>query len=223
MRIIREQFRTALQFLEARPRIFLEATFANYFRMFVLGQLVPASSPRSLGDQENAQISITSTTEAGAGTGRLDWTLTIPGHEVGRVETTSVMFEFKRVDREDTRTRRHAVVKAQLALEQIVGKRYSTVVPTNYRRIDVGVAAGNVSVVVRQRFWRRATADELQNPTRHEPYVPESAPRETASPEEINTFDRGLIALDDSGWVDDRGWITTPVNEEFRAEDEQLP
>ncbi|KAI9506485.1 hypothetical protein BX070DRAFT_242958 [Coemansia spiralis] len=225
VREIQQQFSDVLQLLSNRSRAAYEPTSADYFRTFILGRILfrqPSDSESNM-HGNNRQAELVAISEGEGGDGEYDWRLTVPSELTDRSETLSVTFEFKRISPADSQQPNYEVWAAQDALNQIVEKKYASNINPGHRRVDIGVAIGMRILCIRQRVWRRAlpgdraavqiTAQQAQN--NFSTYA-QARGRDTESGEQIDVWDRELIAKDNAGWRDEHGWITVRVDDEYR-------
>ncbi|KAI9506468.1 hypothetical protein BX070DRAFT_259824 [Coemansia spiralis] len=206
VREIQQEFSDVLQLISNKNKAAYEATSADYFRAFILGKILVRQPSDSEGNMHgnNRQAELVAIPEGEGGNGEHGWRLTIPRELTDRSETLSA---------------------AQYALNQIVEKNYASNIDPGHRRVDIGVAIGMRILCIRQRVWRRAlpgdraavqiTAQQAQN--NFSTYA-QARGCDTESGEQIDVWDRELIAKDNSGWRDEHGWITARIDDEHRIQ-----
>ncbi|KAI9504455.1 hypothetical protein BX070DRAFT_108825 [Coemansia spiralis] len=226
VRGIQQQFSDVLQLLSNRSRAAYEPTSADYFRTFILGKILvrqPSDSENNM-HRNNRQAELVAIPEGQGGDGQYDWRLTVPSGLTDRSETLSVTFEFKRISPADSQQPNYGVWAAQDALNQIVRNRYASNINPGHRRVDIGVAIGMRILCIRQRVWRRVSAGDraavqitAQQAQNNFSTYAQARGRDTESGEQVDVWDRELIAKDNAGWRDEHGWITVRVDDEYRT------
>ncbi|KAJ1987663.1 hypothetical protein GGI25_005655 [Coemansia spiralis] len=227
VRGIQQQFSDVLQLLSNRSRTAYEPTAADYFRTFILGKILFRQPPDGESNMHgnNRQAELVAISEGEGGDGEYDWRLTVPRELTDRSATLSVTFEFKRISPADSQQPNYGVWAAQDALNQIVEKKYASNVNPGHRRVEIGVAIGMRILCIRQRMWRRALLGDraavqirAQQANNNFSTYAQARGRDTESGEQVDVWDRELIAKDNSGWRDEHGWITVRVDDEYRTQ-----
>ncbi|KAI8318025.1 hypothetical protein GQ54DRAFT_300904, partial [Martensiomyces pterosporus] len=165
------------------------------------------------GGEEMGPISMN---EGQSGDGRFDWSVVFPSCGPYRPKPLCVTFEFNQIGGGSNQTSNHPLRMAQEGLEQIVGKRYAVDISHAHRRLDVDVAIGMGTVAIRQRMWRPASEEERRaraQPSQNVRYA------DTDGGTTIEEWDQQHIDSDNTGWVDEHGWITECISDEFRLFD----
>ncbi|KAI8321495.1 hypothetical protein GQ54DRAFT_297978, partial [Martensiomyces pterosporus] len=153
--------------------------------------------------------------EGQSGAGCFDWSVVFPSCGPDRPKPLCVTFEFKRIGEGSSQTSNHQFRKAQEGLEHIIGRRHATDISHAHRRLDVGVAIGMGTVATRQRMWRPASGEKRARaqPRQNVRYT------DTNGGTTIEEWDQQYIASDNTGWVNEHGWITERTNDKFRVFD----
>ncbi|KAI8318646.1 hypothetical protein GQ54DRAFT_300080 [Martensiomyces pterosporus] len=128
--------------------------------------------------------------------GCFDWRVVFLSCGPHRPKPLCVTFEFKRICIASNQTSNHPLRMAQEGLEQIIDRR----------RLDVGVAVGTGTRPASEKE-RRSRAQPRQNVQ----YA------DTDSGTTVEEWDQQHIGSDNTGWVDEHGWITECISDEFRV------
>ncbi|KAJ2286763.1 hypothetical protein IWW55_006891 [Coemansia sp. RSA 2706] len=77
-------------------------------------------------------------------------------------------------------------------------------------RLDLGVAFGNETVIVKQRLWKRISDDQMD--------TSESAGNHEnlrlSDGESVAEWEQRLRTMDNRGWSDSLGWMTQSTDQE---------
>ncbi|KAI8318874.1 hypothetical protein GQ54DRAFT_299782 [Martensiomyces pterosporus] len=215
MRDIHQQFNHVMQHLSNVSGAIYEAISANLFRTFILLKMVLPLPHGDMDDYSGSNgMGPVSTNEGQSGDGCFDWRVMFPSCSPHRPKPLCVTFEFKRIGERSSQTSNHPLRKAQEGLEQIVDRRYAANISHAHRRLDVGVAIGMGTVAIRQRMWRTASKEERRAHARPRQNVRYAGRRGRTTVEE---WDQQHIDSDNAGWVDEHGWITERISDEFRV------
>ncbi|KAI8318270.1 hypothetical protein GQ54DRAFT_300555, partial [Martensiomyces pterosporus] len=154
--------------------------------------------------------------EGQSGDGCFDWRVVFPSCGPHKPKPLCVTFEFKRIGGGSNQTSSHPLRRAQEGLEQSIDKRYAADISHAHRRLDVGVAIGMRAVAIRQRMWRPASEEERRaraQPRQNVQYA------DTDGGTMVEEWDQQHIANNNTGWVDEHGWITERIGDDFRVFD----
>ncbi|KAI8318302.1 hypothetical protein GQ54DRAFT_336355 [Martensiomyces pterosporus] len=212
---IYQQFNYALQRLSHASRTMYEATSANLFRTFTLLKMVLPLPQSDMDDYSGGdEIGSMSINEGQSGNGWFGWRVVFPSCGPHRPKPLCVTFEFKQIRRGSSQITGHPLRMAQEGLEQIIDRRYATEINHAHRRLDADVEIGMRAVAIRQRMWRPASEEERRahaQPRQNVRYA------DTDGGTTIEEWDQQHIDSDNAGWVDEHGWITERISDEFRV------
>ncbi|KAI8318527.1 hypothetical protein GQ54DRAFT_300230 [Martensiomyces pterosporus] len=142
--------------------------------------------------------------EGQSGDGCFDWRIVFPNCGPHRPKPLCVTSEFKRIGGGSNQTSNHPLRMA----------RYAADISYAHRRLDVGVEIGMRTVAIRQRMWRPASEEERRTraqPRQNVRYA------DTDGGTTVEEWDQQHIGSDNTGWLDQHGWITERISDEFRV------
>ncbi|KAI8318525.1 hypothetical protein GQ54DRAFT_314409 [Martensiomyces pterosporus] len=215
MHDIHQQSNHVLQRLSNASRTMYEVTSADIFHTFILLKMMLPLPQDDMDDYSGGnEMGPISINEEQSGDGCFDWRAAFPRGGPHRPKPLCVTFEFKRIRSASNQTFNHPFRMAQEGLEQIIDRRYAADISHAHRRLDVGVAIGMGTVATRQRMWRPVSEEERRaraQPRQNVRYA------DTDGGTTVEEWDQQHIGSDNTGWLDEHGWITERISDEFRV------